>query len=933
MVRKGLVSFVLLGAAGTAHAGDKPLYQPAPAWIVAAPLPDAAKLTDADPALVLNDVQQRVNAGQVWAYADQATRIVSPQMMTQLGTVQLPWQPDEGDLIVHKAEIIRGGEHIDLLAAGQGFQVLRREEQLEQLQVNGTLTATMTVQGLRVGDVLHLSYSVTSRDKALGGNAQTIVPLIAAPARVGFARARISWPSTAPLRWRSYAEGATPKVSKRDGFDEIELALPLAKPAELPTDAPMRFQKPLILEATSFADWKSVSAAVGPLYDTKGLIAPGSPLAAEVDKIKAKSADPRTRAALALRLVQDEIRYLFEGMNGGNYVPQKPGDTWSRRYGDCKAKTLLLLALLHELDIEAEPVAANLGGGDQVAQRLPSAAAFDHVLVRSTIAGKTLWLDGTGSGTRLADLDDTPPLRNVLPLRPGGADLMPVPMHAPERAMMETLIELDQRAGLSLPTPFTVTVRMRGQMAETVRALTTQANKEQLAEMGQGMVAGVLGDALVVERSLSYDPETATATAIASGVVSSPWKIEERRYRATLDRIVSAADFSPDRARPAWKDIPVMTMPVPFKAVMRTRVRLPGQGAGFTLEGDQSFAARLGGLPITRKVTMAGGEIVVEDVLASDAAEIAPADLPAVRAQVALAKTRLLEALAPTDYPPRWRLVADAGKAGFPTLMQAYAKGIADAEPDETHGYTNRANFLAGIWDWKGAAADLDKAITIEPEVALYLRRARMRTAMRDDKGARADAEAALALDPGSVAATNLLASLRFRAGEQDAALSLIDERIATGGKDKRSFVTEKAELLGEAGRVEEGIKLMDEEIRVTPGNESLLNSRCWLKGTRNVALDTALKDCTRAIEIAEDPASIYDSRAMVYFRMGRMEEALADLDAALEVSPMQGSSLFLRGVVRRRTGDAKGAEADLAAARLMWPRVDEDYARYGIKP
>lgn len=128
-------------------------------------------------------------------------------------------------------------------------------------------------------------------------------------------------------------------------------------------------------------------------------------------------------------------------------------------------------------------------------------------------------------------------------------------------------------------------------------------------------------------------------------------------------------------------------------------------------------------------------------------------------------------------------------------------------------------------------------------------------------------------------------------------------------------------------------MKLIDEEIRVTPGNEILLNSRCWLKGTRNLSLDSALKDCTRAIEIAENPASIYDSRAMVYFRMGRMEEALADLDAALEVSPMQGASLYLRGVVRRRTGDIKGSDADLAAARLMWPRVDEDYARYGIKP
>ncbi|MEI4479924.1 hypothetical protein WAC35_29280, partial [Klebsiella pneumoniae] len=76
----------------------------------------------------------------------------------------------------------------------------------------------------------------------------------AAPARVGFARARVSWPSGSPLRWRSYADGAAPKVTKRDGFDEIEVALPLPKPAELPADAPVRYRKPPLLEVTSFAD-------------------------------------------------------------------------------------------------------------------------------------------------------------------------------------------------------------------------------------------------------------------------------------------------------------------------------------------------------------------------------------------------------------------------------------------------------------------------------------------------------------------------------------------------------------------------------------------------------------------------------------------------------------------------------------------------------
>ena len=70
-----------------------------------------------------------------------------------------------------------------------------------------------------------------------------------------------------------------------------------------------------------------------------------------------------------------------------------------------------------------------------------------------------------------------------------------------------------------------------------------------------------------------------------------------------------------------------------------------------------------------------------------------------------------------------------------------------------------------------------------------------------------------------------------------------------------------------------------------------LLNARCWLKGTRNLALDTALRDCTRSIELSENPEHALDSRAMVYFRLNRLEEAVADLDAALDAAPEQAAS------------------------------------------
>lgn len=932
MLRKSiLLATALTWSAGAAHAGDKPLYQPAPDWVAAAADPDFTKLADTDPVMVILDQQHRIRNGELWSYVDQAMRVASAQMLTDIGQVKLQWQPDDGDLIVHRAEIIRGGERIDLVATGQRLQVLQREEQMEQLQLNGTLTATMAVEGLRVGDVLRLTYTVTTKDKALQGNVQAFQPLVAEPMRVKFARTRFSWPTGSAIQWRATPEALRPALVSKAGFDTVEIALPLAKQPEMPTDAPLRYRPMPLLEASSFADWTAVSKVLAPLYDTEGRIAPGSPLAAEVAKIAARSTDPRTRAALALRLVQDEVRYLFKGMDGGNYIPQQPAQTWALRYGDCKAKTLLLLALLRGLGIEAEPVAANSQLGDQVPQRLPSPGAFDHVLVRAVIDGKSLWLDGTSAGTRLADLDDTPSFHHVLPLRTAGTGLMPIEPRASARAAAEMDILLDQRAGLSLPSLFTVTSLLRGPIGSMMQGASSQASKEQVEEGAQRMANQLFGDALISDATISYDAETATAQIKASGIIASRWRMSEGRYRTQLDKTIGEIGFQPDRARPAWKDIPVATGDI-GTAVLRIRMQLPDKSAGYVLEGDQALPAAIAGARVSRKTSLADGWITLEDRMESVGAEIAPADIAATRAQVALAKSRLLKAVAPESYPARWKVAAEARRNGsLDRLRAAYDKVIAN-DPKEANGYRNRAAFLAGIWDWKGAAADYGKAIEIEPDADLYLARSRVRLAVRDDAGALADAEAALALDPASNGALDQVASLRFRKGDRDAALTMVAERIAVGGKEELGLVGLQSQLLGEAGRAEEGVAVLDAAIKGSPGKADLLNSRCWLKATMQVALDTALKDCTRGIEMAEQPASIYDSRAMVYFRMGRLEEALADLDAALEIVPSQSASLYLRGVIRQRMNDKTGDE-DLAAARLMWPRIDEDYARYGIKP
>ncbi|WP_066799139.1 DUF3857 domain-containing protein [Sphingomonas soli] len=932
MFVRALIAILAAFACGTAYAGDKPLYAAAPTWVTPAPEIDFSKLTDRDPMLVLFDQQQRIENGQVWIYMSQALRVVSPQVLSQVGTIQLPWQPDQGDLIVHVAQIVRGAERIDLLAKGEPLKVLQREEQLEKSQISGTLTATMAVEGLRVGDTLIFRYSITRKDRALAGNVQTVAPLLPENVRARFARLMLSWPKGAPVKWKLYSEGVTPKITSAGGFETVEIPMPLPKQPEMPNDAPGRYTKLAMLEATSFADWAAVSKSMAPLYKADGLIAAGSPLAAEVAKIAKASTDPRVRTAMALRLVQDEVRYLLNAMDGGNYIPQSPTATWSLRYGDCKAKTLLLLAILRELGIEAEPVIASSSMGELVPARLAAPAAFDHVLVRATVAGKTLWLDGTSAGDRIEDMEDTPPFRTVLPLRMAGAELLPIVMRPPGRPTMEISVELDQRAGLTIPATFSYSSVARGPLAAMLQAVSTQATKDQLRDFVEKMVGTVLVNAALGDQALRYDPETATATITASGVIGSGFERENRRYKMVLDRTVNDIDFAPDRARAAWRDIPVAVAP-DATGTYRLRVRLPDNGKGFVLEGNQTLPPVLAGVPMMRTASLADGWATVEDRFMPVGAEIAPADVAAARTQVTLAKKRLLTVLAPVSYPPHYEVVA-AGKASkiFDPVLAVYAKMIAE-EPEEVKWYLNRANFFLGIYEWRRALADQDKAIALQADVRTYLARSVTREALGDDAGALADAEEAYALEPGNATAVSRVARLRFEKGDRDTALSMLEAQIAEGGSGAEGYQTLQAELLAKSGRASEGLAVLDKLVAERPSDANRLNNRCWFKGTNNLDLEGALSDCAKGIEIAGSPAHIYDSRAMVYYRMGKMAEALADLNAALEVVPDQSASLFMRGVVRRRMGDTKSGDKDLATARLLWPVADAEYARWGIKP
>ena len=922
-------SIIALALSSPAWAGEKPLYAPAPAWVLPAPPPDPAKLGTDAPVTIVLDVQERLEDGQTWTYRETVERAASTQVLGRIGTITIPWQPQHGDLIVHKIEIVRGSEHIDLIKGGTPFTVLRREQQLNQRILDGVLTATMPVEGLRVGDLLRVAVSTTLKDATLKGRVQSNAPLVFEPVRIGYARSRILWPTGADVRWQS-GDGVARTPVETNGYKELTVTGPLPKLPDFPNDAPLRYRPFPLIEASSFSGWADVATVMAPLYGTNGLIAPGSALDDEVAKIAATDKDPLHRAAAALRLVQDKLRYQLVALGAGNYVPQSPADSWSLRYGDCKAKTLLLLAILHKLGIEAEPALASLSAGGLVPKRLPAAAAFDHVLVKAIVDGETLWLDGTGAGARFADIHDTPPLGWVLPLRASGADLLKVDTRVPTRPDLTATLDLDQSAGTKLPALFKASVMVRGALAESIRLSSAQASKDELEQLAANALNPFVADATIGNYAFAFDEAAGTATINASGLSWQPWARDNERWKLSLDKVIDGTGFAPDRSRPAWREIPVWGGQ-PRGVTLTTRVTLPDRGAGFKIEGNPTLKIAVAGSNIDRRASLTAGVFITETRGDSPGTEIPASAIAVERRRLADLKAQPLRVVAPDPVPAYWQQVDEARRRKLiAPIIAVLTKRIAD-KPDKAERYAARAWVLAQMFDRTAAIADLTKAISIEPSADLYLRRSALYYALADNKAALADATSARDLEPESIEAITRMASAEADSGDRAGALTLLQDRIDVGGETKPALIGAKAQIQADGGDRTAAFATLDAAIAEFPGNTSLLNARCWIKGLTNTALDTALKDCTKAIELSDSTTGALDSRALAYFRMGRSDDALTDLEAVLKQTPDQAASLYLRGLIRLRTGNATGAAMDMKGAKIIWPRVAETYVRYGV--
>ena len=684
-----------------AWAGDQPTYGPPEAWVKPLAVPTGGAAADGAPAQVLlYEVQAKLGPTGDSFFVDKASKILAPQGLATVGTLTETWDPDTEDLTIHHIHVIRGDTVIDALAGGQKLLVLRRENKLELAMLDGRLTATFEPEGLQVGDVVDFSYTLTRHDPALKGYSEDFDGLD----HQGVAKQvywREFWPASKAMRWRTTEGVAEPKITKTADGVELLIDMRDVEAPKRPLGAPARFSELGSVEYSQFADWAQLSSLLSPLWDKATTLAPNSPLRAEVAKIAAASTDPKVRATAALRLVEDQTRYVFLGMNDGGLVPADADQTWARRFGDCKGKTALLVALLRALGVNAEPVVVSTTFGDGMDERLPMAAWFDHAIVRVEINGKTYWLDGTRIGDRGIDDLTIPSYHWALPVRTSGAALIklaPPPLAQPG---FDVLLKVDTSKGPDEPAPSKIDSVYRGEAAvklrQTLASVDTSDRDRFLRDFW------TKADPWLEVHSVGEfdDPVTGEPHVTAEGVGKLPWTTGNDGARfLRVPNTAMGANVTFKRQPGPHQDAPYVVA-YPFYSRQIWQITLPAGGT-FLLVGPD-VDKTLAGTQMRRISRIDGGVLTVESSLNAVGPEFPSAEADADGAALrALATSGVA-----VGYRPGFKPTGPAPTTNAAVDQTAAAGGDAAAQVRLGRAYAGGAGVPL---DWPTAVSWFRKA-------------------------------------------------------------------------------------------------------------------------------------------------------------------------------------------------------------------------------
>ncbi len=883
-------------AAPATEAATKPGFSfqigPVPAWVVPAELPTGTPAVASPMFTRVIDEQLRVE-GHTHHMSSRVLRVVRESAGLPTATqIEIEFDPAYQTLTFHHIDALRGGQRIPKLERKR-VELLQREKQLEQRIYDGRVTASVVLEDMRVGDEIDIAYTISGANPVFGGKfvhstwtqssrgpAQRVQVRLLAPAeraiRVKKGAPEIVETSRVDGAWRE-------TVLRRDNV-AMYRGEPGA-PAWAFLDEQAQFSE--------FASWAEVAAWGETLFRPTAVTRAEQ----KADEIRAAKATKAEQVLEALRFVQQEVRYFGIEMGAGSHRPSQPDQVLEQRYGDCKDKVALFAALLRRMDIAVRPVLVSVHLRNATDRMLESPLAFDHVIARVDLDGKSWLLDPTRShqsGT--LDARSAVGMGKGLELAAGVTALaqLAVPYDVERLQVIDTIVvsKFDQ------PPVLESRIRYRGDLAEMMRdGLASQGLPTLVDNVNQAYVRAYPKLKRIGEPKVEPPGTDNTFELVQRFELPEFWRFPEERLLNA--EIVQWAPV--DWILPPKTEARRLPLGYSFPGLFRHRVRVQYPEDVYKEPFSRRFDDGDRHFTLTSNIETGRDFAESSSELRIGVDEVPAADWSAFSAKLQQALPRLGSTITVSAIPLQR---GDALQADLKALQELVRKGQVKAVTSTQVD----AQIKLRLLDAQLAGGRLPPALRAQ---ALLARGVAKDHVGRAEAG-RADFEAALAIDGDNVAALNGAATNAQARGDSAQAVDYATRVLARQPRDGQALNT-RAMAHYFAGRFDAARADLDavlaDRSAVRRGYPLLWQALA----TRRAGQDLAplLQKYPREQWPTEWPRAVLDA----VFGGSTPEAALQAAKASKQALEAQTEALYY-------LGEKLAIEGEAAKAREQWKRV-----------
>jgi len=221
---------------------------------------------------------------------------------------------------------------------------------------------------------------------------------------------------------------------------------------------------PLIM-VSSFKSWEEFSYWWRDL--SQGRPEPNSQITQKVAELVKGKITPEEKAKAIYHWIISNIRYVGLEFGIAGFRPHSAEDIFNNKYGDCKDKATLLLAMYKVAGIPAYYALVGTRIMGKLEEDIPM-SQFNHAIVLAEVEGEMVWLDPTVEVASFGEIPGEDQEKLALVFFPEKAKFLKIPLQAPEKNAIKTsmLININLDAAIDVQiqilTSGAVDMEMRG---------------------------------------------------------------------------------------------------------------------------------------------------------------------------------------------------------------------------------------------------------------------------------------------------------------------------------------------------------------------------------------------------------------------------------------------------------------------------------------